>query len=673
MNQVQSDVDTRVTKVVIGLTRAIGPRTSNKTRLIWDSGWEWEWFHQKGGNPTGWIVRAEQYFTYLGFFEKEWLPITHFYLDGAAYDWFQWLYRNNQFFDWKHFTDKLALHFVNDFNEINDIVNALDLMQKLDDNFSYIPCKLDNVQHALSTYSQSVIADPVPPDVDSYYDDNGDLALSFADSSPIFKDLVAFDTDTEVTGGTLEEVSRISTYKVFVEIPDRDIDMEVANSIKNDAVKLETQVFDESDQYTLDQFPYDPGANVFILTSGGSLQVHQLHPATFVFNLLLVMDTFQLFESVSYIHPTVKLAKPLIDNESIISIRDPGISSKFWAITGSRDRVELSNWEQLGGVEMGVETFNAMYFDRCLWVTEHIGDHLDYSCMEYKCGILVKEFHTCDDKVEISEFIVSAKFLCRILEYQLRVVRRQNKWMSLSSPYVVCNILTKVLYGLSPNDGFECYMTLQPVSYSLPGFVLFVTFANRPFDPGTRDIPLSYVANENMFRNSSFVSTYVLVVTLWGEQVCRLKRKHVGTTASEQFINLLELLLALNLVGLDASTGYSDCKQLEICDTLFRTKLIATNASASTRQHYYARLCKVCSKQKVSLLANMAHISGVVSSLVICSTFKYSTFVTFATQFMGAKVYTTIVFGKRLFALSGFGNEKTIFYIIPGWRLLQEV
>ncbi|KAK6789755.1 hypothetical protein RDI58_013555 [Solanum bulbocastanum] len=218
--------------------------------------------------------------------------------------------------------------------------------------------------------------------------------------------------------------------------------------------------------------------------------------------------------------------------------------------------------------------------------------------------------------------------------------------MALSSPYFVCNILTKALYRLSPNDGFECYMTLQPVSYSLPGFVLFVTFANRPFDPGTRDIPLSYVANENMFRNSSFVSTYVLVVTLWGEQVCRLRRKHVGTTASEQFINLLELLLALNLVSLDVSTGYIDCKQLEICDTLFSTKLIATNASASTHRYYYARLCKVCSKQKVSLLANMAHISGLVASLVICSPFKYSTFVTFATQFMGAKVYTTIVFGR---------------------------
>ncbi|WMV52474.1 hypothetical protein MTR67_045859 [Solanum verrucosum] len=36
MNQVQPNVATNVIQVVIGLTRAIGPRTSNRARLIWD-------------------------------------------------------------------------------------------------------------------------------------------------------------------------------------------------------------------------------------------------------------------------------------------------------------------------------------------------------------------------------------------------------------------------------------------------------------------------------------------------------------------------------------------------------------------------------------------------------------------------------------------------------------
>ncbi|WMV20075.1 hypothetical protein MTR67_013460 [Solanum verrucosum] len=38
MNQVQPNIDTNVIQVVIGLTRAIGPRTSNRARLIWDPG-----------------------------------------------------------------------------------------------------------------------------------------------------------------------------------------------------------------------------------------------------------------------------------------------------------------------------------------------------------------------------------------------------------------------------------------------------------------------------------------------------------------------------------------------------------------------------------------------------------------------------------------------------------
>ncbi|KAG5572092.1 hypothetical protein H5410_061858 [Solanum commersonii] len=35
MNQAQLNVDTNVIQVVIGLTRAIGPRMSKRARLIW--------------------------------------------------------------------------------------------------------------------------------------------------------------------------------------------------------------------------------------------------------------------------------------------------------------------------------------------------------------------------------------------------------------------------------------------------------------------------------------------------------------------------------------------------------------------------------------------------------------------------------------------------------------
>uniref|UniRef100_M1B0G5 Alpha-L-fucosidase 2 n=1 Tax=Solanum tuberosum TaxID=4113 RepID=M1B0G5_SOLTU len=152
----------------------------------------------------------------------------------------------------------------------SDNVNVLDMMRKLDENFSYRLCKLDNVQGTLSSYSQSVVADPVPLDVDSSDDDKGDHALSFDESTLVFDNIVASDSETVddciqtslqecvvhdfpfglnagilwLSGGKLE-ISGISAYKVFAEIPFRDVDMKVANSLENDVVKPETKVFDE--------------------------------------------------------------------------------------------------------------------------------------------------------------------------------------------------------------------------------------------------------------------------------------------------------------------------------------------------------------------------------------------------------------------------------------------
>ncbi|KAH0695621.1 hypothetical protein KY284_015675 [Solanum tuberosum] len=64
-----------------------------------------------GNDPEGWILWDEQYFTCLGFSQKDWLPLPYFYLDGEALTWFTWLHRNKQFFDWKHFKEKLLMRF----------------------------------------------------------------------------------------------------------------------------------------------------------------------------------------------------------------------------------------------------------------------------------------------------------------------------------------------------------------------------------------------------------------------------------------------------------------------------------------------------------------------------------------------------------------------------------
>jgi len=94
-------------------------------------------------DPEDWIYRAERYFTFLGFCEEQWLPLPSFYLDGEALEWFRWMFRNKQFFDWNHFKKKLALRFwkqtdAKSFVVDTQITRILALLQKLEDKCSFI-------------------------------------------------------------------------------------------------------------------------------------------------------------------------------------------------------------------------------------------------------------------------------------------------------------------------------------------------------------------------------------------------------------------------------------------------------------------------------------------------------------------------------------------------------
>ncbi|KAH0670660.1 hypothetical protein KY290_026048 [Solanum tuberosum] len=93
-------------------------------------------------DPEDWISRAERYFTFLGFSEEYWLPLSSLYLDGEALEWFRWLFRNNQFFDWNHFKEKLALRFQKGtYTESSgvdaQITSILALLQKIEDKYAF--------------------------------------------------------------------------------------------------------------------------------------------------------------------------------------------------------------------------------------------------------------------------------------------------------------------------------------------------------------------------------------------------------------------------------------------------------------------------------------------------------------------------------------------------------
>ena len=83
---------------------------------------------------------------------------------------------------------------------------------------------------------------------------------------------------------------------------------------------------------------------------------------------------------------------------------------------------------------------------------------------------------------------------------------------------------------------------------------------------------------------------------------------------------------------LDESTGLIDYAKLEELAMLYRPKLIIAGTSAYSRLIDYARFREICDKVGAYLLADMAHISGLVAARVIPGPFEYADVVTTTTH-----------------------------------------
>lgn len=83
---------------------------------------------------------------------------------------------------------------------------------------------------------------------------------------------------------------------------------------------------------------------------------------------------------------------------------------------------------------------------------------------------------------------------------------------------------------------------------------------------------------------------------------------------------------------LNEETGLIDYDKLEETARLFRPKLIIAGASAYSRLYDYERMREIADEHKAVLLADMAHISGLVAAGVIPSPFDHSHVVTSTTH-----------------------------------------
>lgn len=83
---------------------------------------------------------------------------------------------------------------------------------------------------------------------------------------------------------------------------------------------------------------------------------------------------------------------------------------------------------------------------------------------------------------------------------------------------------------------------------------------------------------------------------------------------------------------LNEETGIIDYDALEKNAGLFRPKLIVAGASAYSRHYDYARMRQIADKQKAWLLADMAHISGLVAADLVPGPFEHADVVTTTTH-----------------------------------------
>jgi len=98
---------------------------------------------------------------------------------------------------------------------------------------------------------------------------------------------------------------------------------------------------------------------------------------------------------------------------------------------------------------------------------------------------------------------------------------------------------------------------------------------------------------------------------------------------------------------LSETTGLIDYDKLEETSKLFRPKMIIAGFSAYARLLDYARFRSICDNVKAVLLADFAHISGLVAGKVIPSPFEYADVLTTTTHKSLRGVRSGMIFFRR--------------------------
>jgi glycine hydroxymethyltransferase len=113
--------------------------------------------------------------------------------------------------------------------------------------------------------------------------------------------------------------------------------------------------------------------------------------------------------------------------------------------------------------------------------------------------------------------------------------------------------------------------------------------------------------------------------------------------------------------NVNTATGYIDYDALESAAIEFKPKIIIAGFSAYTRDLDYKRYRAICDKVGAYLLADMAHISGLVAAQELNDPFEYADVVSTTTHKSLRGPRSGMVFARKANGL----NEKIDFAVFP--------
>merc|ERR1711865_1302978 len=130
-------------------------------------------------------------------------------------------------------------------------------------------------------------------------------------------------------------------------------------------------------------------------------------------------------------------------------------------------------------------------------------------------------------------------------------------------------------------------------------------------------------------------------------------------------ISMVSLYFETMPYRLDEATGYIDYDALEANALLFRPKLIIAGTSAYARHIDYPRMRAICDKVGAYLMADMAHISGLVAAGVVPTPFDHADVITTTThKSLRGPRGAMIFFRKGLRSVSKKGED--VLYDLEG-------